>query len=218
MIPISKRAEYHNKLPLAQRLNSHKILTGDRMSLFELIIQEANEPFHISTEYPPSASRDRFTRSHITTTALSNQCHSPSPSPTKKSLKFGKIIQKKIRTDRIIILIYINFQFYRLNTVLIPPPPLFFIVSLACMHSPIFSFLSTVPLFPQSPENLKKPAPSKKTLLVPFTGPIFFVLLPSTPPTFDYNPNPTHILHISVSISVSSEEEEGEKRTDTELI
>lgn len=47
MIPISKRAEYHNKLSLAQRLNSHKTFAGDRMSLFELIIQEANEPFHI---------------------------------------------------------------------------------------------------------------------------------------------------------------------------
>jgi len=93
------------------------------------------------------------------------------------------------------------------------------------MHSPIF----TQPLrystpFPPIVRNPQKAIFFlQQKSLVPFTGPIFFVLLP---PTFNTNPNPTHILHISVSISVSEEEEEGEEeeeeeeenRTDTELI
>jgi len=142
--------------------------------------------------------------------------------PFSLSITNQKISQiYKIRTDRIIILIYINFQFYRLNTVLIPPPAP--ILSKSRMHALTHLQLSlhSTPFSPMARNPQKAIFFLQQKSLVPFTGPIFFVLLP---PTFNHNPNPTHILHISVSVSgilhspSSEEEEEEEEQTDTELI
>ena len=103
------------------------------MSLFELIIQEANEPYHIYTKYLTYHQRAAIGLrvSHITTTALSNQCHSPFPSPTK------------------------NLSNFTVLTVLIPPLPLFF--SKSRMHALTHLQLSlySTPFSPNRPKSSK---------------------------------------------------------------